>query len=120
MDSAPRHKFEIHIQLPPQILEVIETMRCFLVNLNKAIATAAFADTIKAWPEGKAYSASAESMISSLGIKGLGLCTISFASIPRGIRIIMQMAIMTATFFPILPPNANMRIIVTIQNTSLP
>ena len=88
---------------------------------NNDNAIAAPADTIVAWPEGYEYSfGSCASKKSDSGIVGCGLCTISLAANPIGIRTMNARTKTIAVFLPVIPPRMNKRIIVAIQNASLP
>ena len=90
------------------------------VSLYNARATAAPADTINASPEGKPKSLSGAIKKSTCGISGLGLATRSFAIIPIGMRISIEIAITVAVFLPVQPPKTNRSIITIGQKISLP
>src|SRR5438309_11075994 len=88
---------------------------------NNDNAIAAPAATIVAWPEGYEYSfGSCASKKSDPGIVGCGLCTISLATNPIGIRTMNARTKTIAVFLPVISPSMNKRIIVAIQNASLP
>ena len=78
------------------------------------------AETIAACPDGKENVSGDMEKVSISGILGRGLSIVSLIIDNKGINKIIDIAAITAVFFPIFPPKINNIISIIGQKISLP